>query len=494
MKLVEWLRQFGLYGRSLVFFLVLGGGLLLVANTNVFSPLGAIDPAGGDTQDASAYDLEFYLYEDGQLYLGRQRLKSEIFTDERLYRLRYQAINRPEEFLEELTIAVYLPRPGSEEIIGHRFINNGGALLVESGLVDEQTVVYTAYQVGTDAQLAIELEVPRSFIANTALVVFKERLSQISPEVWVIVSLALPALTFLILFLVSISRNRRPSAKGVPEYQEPPSKLLPAMLGILLRGRVTSRELAATLIDLARRGHLVIRQLSADDFRFRRRNSNDKLEPFEEELLAQIFGPASDKAQWEEISLSLSQEVFSQRISRAFLLLYQRISELGYFYTNPLALHRRYQAVGITLFFLALAGFFINLFIFDDLRFLLFLWLGGMLAAVLIARFSRSLPVRTIYGDRELARWLGFAKFLSSKEPINYAAHAQDKYLAYLGYAIVFDLEVDWTNRFLDSPFTQPGWYIAPQVGTVDQFANKVFPMFGYLSHVLAISAAPSSR
>jgi len=306
-------------------------------------------------------------------------------------------------------------------------------------------------------------------------------------------SIGLPVLALLILMITSMARNKKVSA--IPGgIEQPPSRLSPAMVGILMRGRVTNRDIAATLIDLAHRGHIVIRHVSHDDFRFRRKEGVDRLEDFEQALLDQIFGVHSEQASWEEINFSLSQEVFSKRISNAFFLAYKKIGKLGFFNINPLKLHLRYQVTGLILFLLAVAGFFTNLFLLTNQLVFLFFWMGMITASLMIIWFSKGIPARTIYGDKELARWIGFREFLSSKESVNYAAHSQEKYLSYLPYAIVLEVEAEWTRRFYHLPFFQPSWYIAPNISTVDQFANKIFPLFGYLSHVLTISGSPASR
>lgn len=266
------------------------------------------------------------------------------------------------------------------------------------------------------------------------------------------------------------------------------------MLGILLNGRLSSRELAATLLDLARRGHLVIRQVGRDDFRFTRHSASDHLEKFESQLLEQIFGPSSDKATSEEVSFALAQELFSKRVSEAFLSAYQQVNDLGFFYTNPLRLHRRYQVTGIALFTFGLIGFFANIFLFEADRYLLLFWLGMMASALLVTYLSRDLPSRTVYGDRELGRWMAFRNYLTNSEPVSYQAQTQDRFLTYLPYAVVLDCEVEWTRRFYDLPFAQPHWYVADGVHTIDEFANKLFPLFGYLSHALAISTQPATR
>ncbi len=483
----------GFYSKSFFFFLGLAVlGLAFLANR----PLQADEVINQD-QDrplAASYDLEIRMQEDGTFYSAQSKLDTEIVTGEETYRYRYQVVNHPDDPIEELSIAVRLPKPIPEQSIAHRFISNGGTFLAESRLLDNQTLVFQAQGIGIQAQLTLEIEVPKNYISSSAFSALQQRISALPPMVWTSLSVALPVLTGLLLLLVALARSRKIPIDHLDEVTDPPSRLSPALLGILLRGKLASRDIAATLLDLARRGHLIIHQMSANDFRFARRASHDRLEDFEEVLLDQIFGPVGDKTSSEEISFTLAQELFSKRISQAFMLAYQKINELGYFYVNPLTLHRRYQTAGIFLFMLGIIGFSLNLFVFGHQGFFLLFWLGMMISALLVYHFSKGLPSRTVFGDRELAQWLAFGRTLESKEQVSFAQHNQEKYLAYLPYAIVLNSEVEWTRRFYELPFSQPAWYLAYHITRVDEFANKVFPMLGYLSHTLAISSQPGSR
>lgn len=484
------LKSIGFYSKSFFFFVILAVVGLAITT---FGPLKADDiPTSGS--DETTYDLSIRMAEDGVFYLGQEKLDVETVNGEQTYRFRYQVVDRPNEVLESLSVALYLPKPVTEQNIGHRFINNGGAAVAESELIDPQTIVFRAETIGTESQLTFEIEVPKSYIAVSALRSLQQQLLELPPVVWTSLSIALPLLTVLLLMVVAMARNRKVPTDHLKDVQDPPTRLSPAMLGILLRGHLTSRDIAATLIDLARRGHLIIHQVTVNDFRFSRRESHDRLADFEQVLLDQIFGPVANQTSNEEISFSLAQELFSKRISQAFMLAYKKVNDLGYFYTNPLSLHRRYQATGVILFLLGIVGFFLNIFIFSHLPFFLLFWIGMLVSALLIYTFSRSLPTRTVFGDRELAKWLAFGDYLTAPEPISFAAHNQEKYLAYLPYAIVMETEVEWTKRFYELPFNQPAWYIAAQITTIDEFANKVFPLFGYVSHTLAVTAGPASR
>lgn len=483
-------RQAGLYGKSLVFFLALSIGAVWL----IQSPLLAGDTPqlqnGAATNSSSDINLTFT--EDGRLLSEKSQLSSEVTYTDKLFRLRYQLINKPDTFIDSISVLVHLPKPIAEDQVGHSFINNGGAEIAESQLLDSQTLQYSATNLGPETQLVLELELPRSYLTVSVLSNIKESLNALPPVVWTGLSISLPLLTLLIMLVIGSMRNRKPGGP-LTEINQPPSRLSPAMLGILENGRLSSRELAATLLDLARRGHLIIRQGAKNDFRFARRGSSDKLEKFELQLLDQIFGP-SDKASSEEISFSLAQELFSKRVSEAFLFAYQRVNDLGFFVSNPLRLHRRYQLTGLLLFGLGLIGLILNLTIIEGFQYLLLFWAGMMVSALLITHLAKSIPIRTVFGDRELGRWLAFRKYLSNPETINYQAQSQEKFLDYLPYAVVLDCEIEWTRRFYDLPFSQPHWYVSGGVQTVDEFANSIFPMFGYLSHALAASTSPSAR
>jgi|GEM_PF-1250870 len=478
--------------RSLGFFFLL---LLLAVAGWLFyqTRLNADEPVSSSGDSTNQNAVQMSLNSDGNLYVGKTRLNAEVFNSDTTYRYRYQVVNQPKDFIEEIIIDVTLPRPGTEQTVGYNFINNGGAQTATSQLIDPQTVEFDATGVSSTAQLSIELEVPKAFVNRSAVFLFKQKLANLPAYVWAGISIVLPSITLLLLLAVALGRIRK--VEPIKEKMEGlPSRLPPAMVGILLRGRLNSRDLAATFLSLATRGHLIIRQRTSEDYRFRRGTGVDTLADFEQVLLDQIFGANSEHASSEEITFSIAQEVFSRRVSQSFILAYQQMNNLGYFYTNPLALHRRYQSISILLFIVGLLGLAANTLLFGGVAYALLFWLGMLVASLLVFYFSKGLPMRTIYGDRELARWLAFGRYLSSTEPANYAAQSQEKYLAYLPYAVVLEVEQEWTARFYDLPFSQPNWYVAANIATIDQFANSVFPLLGYLSHALALTVQPVAR
>src|SRR5688572_6273894 len=146
--------RFGFYGRSLLFFLVVGLILLgAVVVWKSFSLQANDPPILTDPRLTDGQTLLYNLLPDGSMVLGKSRQSPEVFTTESTYRYRLQVLSQPDEYVSEFTVAVILPQPGGEDTIAHRFINNGGALLAVSELVDRQAILYQATDISSEAQL-----------------------------------------------------------------------------------------------------------------------------------------------------------------------------------------------------------------------------------------------------------------------------------------------------------------------------------------------------
>src|SRR5690606_14692906 len=69
------------------------------------------------------------------------------------------------------------------------------------------------------------------------------------------------------VFYVWYSRGRDPKVGVVPEYlSELPSDLPPAVVGALIDEKADLRDVLSTLIDLSRRGYVVIEETQTEGF------------------------------------------------------------------------------------------------------------------------------------------------------------------------------------------------------------------------------------
>src|SRR5690606_14996702 len=129
-----------------------------------------------------------------------------------------------------------------------------------------------------------------------------------------LVNLGVGALSFLILLGGPLSivglwytRGRDPKVGPVPTYiSEPPSDLPPAVVGSLIDEKADVRDIMSTIIDLARRGYMVMEETQEPGFlgigmnrtfTFKRtdKSVDDGLRPYEKRVMNRIFTSGSDE-------------------------------------------------------------------------------------------------------------------------------------------------------------------------------------------------------
>ena len=81
---------------------------------------------------------------------------------------------------------------------------------------------------------------------------------------------------------------------------------------------------------------------------------------------------------------------------------------------------------------------------------------GIGLIVVLISRF---MPRKTAAGAEAAAKWRAFRNYLASIERYEKLDEAQGIFDRYLPYAIAFDLESSWVDKFSRVPTASPRWY-----------------------------------
>jgi hypothetical protein len=313
------------------------------------------------------------------------------------------------------------------------------------------------------------------------------------------VATLLPIITLIILFSMVIRRRQDQifytSRKVINRL---PNQTSPAVIGALMDGKVGSREIAATIIDLASRGYLFINRHNDGTFSFGKRKSLNleslpELHEFERILLSKIFEPNQYKSTGEDVQMRIGRHIFSKKIAQVYLNIYNEAIKLGYFAQNPVKVHLRWRYAGIGLFFLGLAGFLHAAIFILDSKFILLLWVGAMIASTVIIWLSGLMPVRSVTGTTVLRQWLQLKQYLKMSRRIDGGASIMDQFNTMLPYAIVFGVEVEWTKRFLEENFTKPEWYESEEaVVTLEAFVGGLFPIINYVGDSLDKSHEPT--
>jgi hypothetical protein len=131
------------------------------------------------------------------------------------------------------------------------------------------TLVYEAIDIPAYSEFWIGIGFPKDVVKYTWTA--RRVAAFIVPKI----GFVLPVLFFLGMFLIWRKRGRDdPSTIYAKYVSEPPSTLSPGLVGALIDEKVDTKEVIATIVDLARRGYLEITDVKDDGILARRRPSS----------------------------------------------------------------------------------------------------------------------------------------------------------------------------------------------------------------------------
>ncbi len=271
-----------------------------------------------------------------------------------------------------------------------------------------------------------------------------------------------PALILIIWY----TRGRDPKVGPIPQYiEEPPDDLPPGVLGTLLDERADMRDVVATMINLAHKGHMTIEEtgrggflgLGSPDFVFRKTAGHEVLGPVEKEVMRGIFtGTRTER------KLSDLRNKFYTRLPKIQRRLYEQMVSRKFFRSNPDTTRKIWRGIGIALLFGAIffGGFgSAALNEYADLLPCVFAGFGLLGLAALIA--GGAMPAKTRKGAEAAARWGAFKNYLQQIDRLTDLGEAGELFEKYLPYAIAFGIRDSWIHKFSQVPATPiPGWYM----------------------------------
>lgn len=263
----------------------------------------------------------------------------------------------------------------------------------------------------------------------------------------------IPILVLAGMFILWWKRGRDPKVGSVaPEYK-PIAGLGPAEAGVLLDNRADPRDFAAGILSLATKGHLVIREVWADDrarepddFELVAAESRAPLTPYEKALRDALLGGAESR----KIS-DLKYKLYD-KMPGLKARLYMDLGEDGYYVGNPEHVRGAYYGLGIGT--IVLAGF---LAFFTQS---LYLGLTVCVSGLIVIGFAPFMPKRTGKGIEALRGVLGLQEYIRRAEVdrIEFAAREQH-FEELLPYAMALGLTELWTKKFDGLLAKAPDWY-----------------------------------
>jgi uncharacterized membrane protein YgcG len=294
--------------------------------------------------------------------------------------------------------------------------------------------------------------------------------------------LAAPVLTAVYLYIRWHRYGRDPKGRGViiPEYQ--PYKGLNVLTSdYILEEKLNTKAISALVIELAVRKQIAIYQktikkrLARDTKTYSLKLLKDKSDLGQEEkqVIDMFFGgetAVGSEADISQIRSSMAEGIKSLKKSLGTLL-----TAKGFFSNNPETAGKLYGTAGSIL---VIGGFFSLLYI--HVHAILLILSSLILVGLIVLIFGRYMPSRSQKGTEVHDHMLGLRdyiklaeadrlKFLQSPAGAEKIAESgfdpnDPKYRvklfeSLLPYAMVFNLEKDWSKQFKDVYNDSPDWY-----------------------------------
>ncbi len=245
----------------------------------------------------------------------------------------------------------------------------------------------------------------------------------------------------------------------------PPPGVRPGEMGTLTDERADPRDVTATIIDLAVRGYLRIEEIEPPNSRGRGGDwtlrflggPDEGLVPYERELLDSLFATRLDP------TLSGIKTTFASAMGRVQTKLYDEVTTLGWFRSNPRSVRIGVRALGIVLVAVGGGGTAVLVGLGWGI-----VGIAVILLGLLVLALAGRAPARTAAGTAVLAQTLGFKRYLETAEANQLTfEEGVDLFSRYLPFAIVFGVAERWAGIFEELArqgvrLSEPGWYVSP--------------------------------
>ncbi|HEY9793933.1 MAG TPA: DUF2207 domain-containing protein, partial [Candidatus Obscuribacterales bacterium] len=243
----------------------------------------------------------------------------------------------------------------------------------------------------------------------------------------------------------------------------PPKELSPAEVGTLIDESCDMADIVSTLVDLASRGYLKIKQLKTNvfffsntDYQFTKTDppaNATALKPFEQTFLIGVF------ATGQSVRLSDLKYNFYSYLPSLRNQIYSSLTDNHYFVTDPEKCRLLYQTIGTVVMFVGVASFFLSA-----------AWAVGVgISGLIILLSSSAMPARTTKGVDACRQAVGFKRFVQKAEKDRIRVLAKDDPTIFgrlLPYAMVLGAADQWANSFHDLLTQPPDWYEPSDWGT----------------------------
>lgn len=320
--------------------------------------------------------------------------------------------------------------------------------------------------------------------------------------------LAVPVAVFALMAWYWYRHGRDPRKRPVTAQYEPPGRLTPAELGTLIDNSPDLRDITATIVDLAVRGVLRIRESQQDRFFGFSKQTEYTIELLkpadqwtglhlhEHALLDALFlntarstgATTAPGTAVDTVTVSDLKNRFYKSLPGIRDRIFERLVSQGFYVKRPDRVRGAFIALAAVIF---LAGGFISAFFELGLP----SFVATAASAVIVGAFGAVMPARTEAGTRALEGALGFEEFLDRVESDRFArvVRTPEMFERFLPFAMAFGVESHWARAFEGIYTAQPQWYVGAYHGAFGprMFAGSLADLSSHAGS--AMSSSPRS-
>lgn len=372
----------------------------------------------------------------------------------------------------EVAYSILAPDFGNEIFINNILVSDQTKGIIESVPAGETEITFS--HVGYETQvLKLNLKPGESRDIDVTL----------KPEGWMNLILLGNTIFFVIglcfiplaIVYVLYRYNRKGKDVDMPKtiipLFEPPKDTPPYLLGTLKDESVDKEDIVGSIIDLAFRGYIKIKEITKGSeyelTKLEGKSGDRGLNTTEQELMDGLFGSK------DTVTTSGLRGKFPMKYMLLTNTIYDEVVEKGFFAKSPRSIRTNYLSCGIVLLIIAIillcfisifgTGFTGYIIICSPLLGLAVLGVGLIIAA-------KFMPAKTALGSKVYADVLGFRMYLNTAERYRLQKLEPKDFERYLSYAIVFKIEKEWAEKFKDIYHETPDWYEGDSNGLWDAY------------------------
>lgn len=264
------------------------------------------------------------------------------------------------------------------------------------------------------------------------------------------------------------TRGRDPGVGLVADIiAEPPDDLRPGAAGTLIDEETHTRDVIATMFDLAKRGVIRLDETQTEGFMgFGRQTRyiltlqehSEELMGYERVLLDAIFGPNAEAGT--SVPMEQVRQTFAVRADTIHNGFYNELVQHGYFDASPEQTRQRARMLGCGGPIVAAVVIFLVIFFTGASSGFIVLPILAAVVLYLVGRkVATNMPRKSLKGAEAAAKWRAFKRYLQEIEQHENLEESKEIFNRYLPYATAFGLEDSWIRKFSQVSTPMPDWF-----------------------------------